>query len=86
MLQLPGDKGIELRSPRVFIAPPLATAALAVDTYATDELTYFVNKIQIGERSTPYSMASALADFEPGTVWLNQWTADDLQAKVGDDV
>ncbi|MDD9865610.1 MAG: ABC transporter permease [Verrucomicrobiales bacterium] len=86
LLQLPGDKGIELRSPRVFIDPPLAKAALAVDTNATEVLTYFVNKIQIGERSTPYSMASALADFEPGTVWLNQWTADDLQAKVGDDV
>ena len=86
LLQLPGNKGIELRSPRVFIDPPLAKAALAVDANATEVLTYFVNKIQIGERSTPYSMASALADFEPGTVWLNQWTADDLQAKVGDDV
>jgi len=86
LLQLPGDKGIELRSPRVFIDPPLAKAALAIDTNATQVLTYFVNKIQNGERSTPYSMASALADFEPGTVWLNQWTAEDLQAKVGDDV
>ena len=86
LLQLPGDKGIELRSPRVFIDPPRAKAALAVDTNASEVLTYFVNKIQIGERSTPYSMASALADFEPGTVWLNQWTADDLQAKIGDDV
>ncbi|MDP6794052.1 MAG: FtsX-like permease family protein [Verrucomicrobiota bacterium] len=86
LLQLPGDKGIELRSPRVFIDPPLAKAALAVDPNATEVLTYFVNKIQIGERSTPYSMASALADFEPGTVWLNQWAAEDLQAKVGDDV
>ena len=86
LLQLPDDKGIELRSPRVFIDPPLAKAAIAVDTNATEVLTYFVNKIQINERSTPYSMASALADFEPGTVWLNQWTADDLQAKLGDDV
>ena len=56
LLQLPGDKGIELRSPRVFIDPPLAKAALAVDTNATEVLTYFVNKIQIGERSTPYSI------------------------------
>ncbi len=86
LLQLPDDKGIELRSPRVFIDPPLAKAAIAVDTNATEVLTYFVNKIQIDKRSTPYSMASALADFEPGTVWLNQWTADDLQAKLGDDV
>ena len=86
LLQLPDGKGIELRSPRVFLDPPLAKAALEVSTEATEVLTYFVNKIQLGDKSTPYSMASALADFEPGSVWLNQWTADDLQAKVGDEV
>ncbi len=86
LLQLPDNKGIELRSPRVFLDPPLAQAAKAIDENTTEILTYFVNNIQIGDRSTPYSMASALADFEPGTVWLNKWTANDLQAKVGDDV
>ena len=86
LLQLPDGKGIELRSPRVFLDPPLVRAALEVSTEATEVLTYFVNKIQLGDKSTPYSMASALADFEPGSVWLNQWTADDLQAKVGDEV
>lgn len=86
LLQLPDGKGIELRSPRVFLDPPLARAALEVSTEATEVLTYFVNKIQLGDKSTPYSMASALTDFEPGTIWLNQWTADDLQAKVGDEV
>jgi len=84
--QLPGDNSIELRSPRVFLDPPLAKAALAADPDATEVLTYFVNKIRLGEKSTPYSMATALAGFEPGTVWLNQWTADDLQATVGDKV
>ena len=86
LLQLPNNKGIELRSPRVFLDPPLAQAARSIDGNTTEVLTYFVNNIQIGDRSTPYSMASALADFEPGTVWLNKWTADDLQAKIGDDV
>ncbi|MED5454106.1 MAG: ABC transporter permease, partial [Verrucomicrobiota bacterium] len=86
LLQLPDNKGIELRSPRVFLDAPLAEAARSIDGNITEVLTYFVNKIQIGDRSTPYSMASALADFEPGTVWLNKWTADDLQAKIGDDV
>ena len=86
LLQLPDNKGIELRSPRVFLDAPLAKAARSIDGNITEVLTYFVNKIQIGDRSTPYSMASALADFEPGTVWLNKWTADDLQAKIGDDV
>ena len=40
----PWRQGIELRSPRVFIDPPLAKAALAVDTNATEVLTYFVNR------------------------------------------
>ena len=86
LIQLPDGKGIELRSPRVFLDPPLAKAALTVDTNVTEVLTYFVNKIQLGDKSTPYSMATALADFDPDAVWLNQWTADDLQAKVGDEV
>ena len=86
LLQLPDSKGIELRSPRVFLDPPLTKAALSVNTNATEVLTYFVNKIQLGNKSTPYSMVTALADFEPDTVWLNQWTADDLQAEVGDEV
>jgi ABC-type antimicrobial peptide transport system permease subunit len=86
LLQLPNNKGIELRSPRVFLDEPLAQAARSIDENITEVLTYFVNNIQIGGRSTPYSMVSALADFEPGTVWLNKWTADDLQAKIGDDV
>ncbi|MDC0316391.1 FtsX-like permease family protein [Verrucomicrobia bacterium] len=86
LLQLPENKGIELRSPRVFLDGPLAQAARSIDGNITEVLTYFVNNIQIGGLSTPYSMVSALADFEPGTVWLNKWTADDLQAKIGDDV
>ena len=86
LLQLPDGKGIELRSPRVFLDPPLAKAAIGLSTNATEVLTYFVNKIQLGDKSTPYSMATALADFEPDSVWLNQWSADDLQAKVGDEV
>ena len=86
LLQLPDGKGIELRSPRVFLDPPLARAALEVSTEATEVLTYFVNKIQLGDNATPYSMVAALDGFAPGTIWLNQWTADDLQAKVGDEV
>ena len=86
LLQLPDGKGIELRSPRVFLDPPLARAALEVSTEATEVLTYFVNKIQLGDNATPYSMVAALDGFAPGTIWLNQWTADDLQARVGDEV
>ncbi|MBT3841072.1 MAG: ABC transporter permease, partial [Verrucomicrobia bacterium] len=86
LLELPGGNGIELRTPRIFLEPPLAEAARAVAPGAKPVLTYFVNKIQLGDKATPYSMVAALEGFAPGTIWLNQWTADDLQAKVGDEV
>jgi len=86
LLELPGGNGIELRTPRIFLEPPLAEAARAVAPGAKPVLTYFVNKIQLRDKATPYSMVAALEGFAPGTIWLNQWTADDLQAKVGDEV
>jgi ABC-type lipoprotein release transport system permease subunit len=86
LLELPGGNGIELRTPRIFLEPPLAEAARAVAPGARPVLTYFVNKIQLGDKVTPYSMVAALDGFAPGTIWLNQWTADDLQARVGDEV
>ncbi len=84
LIELPN--GIELRTPRIFLESPLAKAARAVDPDAKQVLTYFVNKLQLGDKSTPYSMVAALDGFAPGKIWLNQWTADDLQAKVGDEV
>ncbi len=59
-------------------------------------LTYLVNEIRHDDRVTPYSLVAALdldlvsqtAGFDPSLadsgVVLNQWTADDLQAEVGD--
>jgi len=62
-------------------------------------LTYLANRIQIGGREIPYSLVAAV---EPGVIesldgqaanppmtspiWLNQWAAEDLKAKVGDTV
>ncbi|MCH2384418.1 MAG: FtsX-like permease family protein [Pedosphaera sp.] len=84
LIELPN--GIELRTPRIFLESPLAKAARAVDPDAKQVLTYFVNKLQLGDKSTPYSMVAALDGFAPGKIWLNQWAADDLQAKVGDEI
>ena len=59
-------------------------------------LTYLVNEIRHGDRVTPYSLVAALdLDLVSQTagsdlsspnsgVVLNQWTADDLEAEVGD--
>ena len=86
LIELPDGNGIELRTPRIFLEPPLAKAARAVAPEAKPVLTYFVNKIQLGDKSIPYSMVAALDGFAPGKIWLNQWAADDLQAKVDDEV
>ena len=59
-------------------------------------LTYLVNEIRHGDRVTPYSLVAALdldlvsqtagsdLSSQNSGVVLNQWTADDLQAEVGD--
>lgn len=85
---------IELRSPRVFLEPPIVAAALATGTGASPSLTYFVNELKIGDRATPYSMVTAVspdripglfpAETKDNPIILNQWLADDLGAKVGD--
>lgn len=78
------EGGIELRSGRVFIAPPVAEALLRTFPDAQPIVTYFVNRIASGGRSTPYSFVSAagpprvpagLADDE---ALVNDWLAEDL--------
>ncbi|MBS3820490.1 MAG: ABC transporter permease [Phycisphaerae bacterium] len=92
--RLVGDR-IELRTGRVFLAPPLAGAAQEQSPPHGGVLTYLVNELASGERTTPYSMVSAL---ETGTLFaniipdeladdeivINDWLADDLDAAVGD--
>lgn len=85
---------IELRSPRVFLEPPISAAALAAGQGGAPTLTYFVNELRVGDRSTPYSMVTAVspenfpglfpAESRDNPIVLNQWLADDLGAKVGD--
>lgn len=88
--ELPAQKAVELRTNRVFLDPPVGHAANQASPDAEGVLTYFVNELRVGDRSTPYSTVSALetavvpkamADDE---VLINQWVADDLKAKVGD--
>ncbi len=88
---------LELRSRRVFIDPSLGEAALKADANAVGILTYFVNKIALGDKATPYSMVTAMDGSKevpspvlPGMtdrqIVVNQWLAEDLGAKVGDTV
>ncbi|HUR59205.1 MAG TPA: FtsX-like permease family protein [Opitutaceae bacterium] len=84
----------EITSDRVFIDPPLADA-IAKAVAAQPVLSYLVNEFRVGERATPYSIATATthaaapflpADLGPRDIVLNDWLARDLQASVGADV
>jgi len=89
---LPGLNTVELRTSRVFLDPPVAEAALKSATNATGVLTYFVNELRVGDRSTPYSMVTATgtpvvpADLRDDEIIINRWLADDLNAQPGDEI
>jgi ABC-type lipoprotein release transport system permease subunit len=104
--ELPDLRALELRSPRVFLEPALSDLLLHAGTNRLAAqirqrfpslrprgiLTYFVNELRAGERSTPYSMVTAAgpplvpAGLGDDEIVLTQWLADDLQARVGDDI
>ena len=83
------DGRAELQSDHVFIAPAIAEAAFRTAAGVSPVITYFVNRIESGGRTTPYSFASAagpprvpetLADSE---VLINDWLAEDLKVSPG---
>ena len=85
----------ELASERIFLDPEIVETVTRTLPAAQPAITYLVNELRIGDRTTPYSVATATnataapflpADLGPREVVLNQWLADDLQAKAGDDV
>lgn len=89
---LPDRPVVELRTSRVFLEPAVATAAVALSPAAEPILTYFVNALDHDQRSTPYSMVTAAdlpflpPDLGTNGLVLNQWTAEDLEARPGDEV
>ncbi|MHC4147729.1 MAG: ABC transporter permease, partial [Planctomycetota bacterium] len=91
------QKSIEMRSSRIFIDDSISTVATDAADGAVGILTYFVNELRVGERTTPYSTVAAVApadgrdslippDMLDGEILINQWLADDLQAKAGDSI
>jgi putative ABC transport system permease protein len=85
---------LEIRSTRIFISESLASAAVSAGDGAVGILTYFVNELRSGERTTPYSIVTAAgksadlglipSDMTDDKIVINQWLADDLEAQVGD--
>ena len=66
-----------LTTPRVFLDPDLQVTGEGV-------LTYFVNEIRHGDRATPYSFVTATGTNDG--IAINSWLADDLGARVGDEL
>ena len=84
---LPDSRTTELRSAQVFLDPVIEKAALALSSNATGVLSYFVNELRCGERTTPYSFITAVNHRQgDDEITLNTWLAEDLGAKPGDAV
>ncbi|MCP4901664.1 MAG: ABC transporter permease [bacterium] len=87
--ELPDELGLELQSERVFLSSEVACAAMAVDASAQAVLTYFVNALSAGDRSTPYSFVTGLetpsspSPFGVDEIVINEWLANDLGVGPG---
>jgi ABC-type lipoprotein release transport system permease subunit len=77
----PTPDGLEVRTGRIFIDPAIVHAIPGAQLF----LTYFVNELRDGQKTTPYSMVTATgAAMRDDEIVIDQWLADDLQAKPGD--
>ncbi len=84
---------MEVSTERVFMEPKVSETLQELLS-AQPILTYFVNEItrnsQLATRSsaTPYSFVSSVnyQQLQSNEIILNRWTADDLNAKVGDTI
>ncbi|MBN1466818.1 ABC transporter permease, partial [candidate division KSB1 bacterium] len=81
---------LECRSERVFLEPVIAHRLQREFPQAQPILTYFVNQLAVGRRTTPYSfVASAYpgkTEVGENEIIINEWLSDDLKTQVGDTV
>lgn len=90
LTDIPQRKIVELKSDRVFLDPAVADPSMDYGEGVLPILTYFVNEIRLGDRSTPYSFVSAPGPplipeaMKDDEILINAWLADDLGASAGD--
>jgi putative ABC transport system permease protein len=88
---VPGNS-LELSSRRVFLDHPLARNVLRSFPTARPILTFLVNQFRAGTNTTPYSMVTAAGapwtppEMRDDQILVNQWLADDLGVRPGDQV
>jgi len=79
---------IELKSERIFLEPPIATGISSTIKNPQKIFTYFINELHSNEKATPYSFVSGISDLDlkDDEIFINQWLANDLAAKSGDQI
>ena len=85
------SSALELRSDRIFIEPSISHRINNRFENAQPIFTYFVNQFALGDRYTPYSfVASATTidapDLKENDMIINAWLANDLNARVGENI
>ncbi len=79
---LPSALSVESNS--AVLSDALVDKVKQVDASAQPVFSYLANAIRIGGREVPYSLVTAMGD-RPG-LYLDDWAAKDLAAKIGDPV
>ncbi len=83
-------KSGELRSRTIFLDEGIASAAEAVSTNGTGVLTYLVNSMNAGGKTTPYAFVAGVeaapggGEIGAGEIVVTDWLADDLGVSTGD--
>ena len=82
---------VQLVSEEMVLPPVVGDAAVAVveERYPLMSwriLTHLANTIRVGDREIPYSTVVGIGEGDEDRLFLNQWAASDLNAKVGDRV
>ena len=90
----PQNNTIQLSTGRIFLDYPIVDVIKKIPSDKTKVLTYLVNEIRLKDRTTPYSMVSAIdpidrigkgiSNIKDDEIIINSWLADDLNAKIGD--
>jgi hypothetical protein len=87
---LPDRNVLSVESDSAMISDALAEKVKqAAGPNAHSIFSYLANSIRIGDRQIPYSLVAAVDTLpgnplQPDAIYLNEWAANDLSAKIGD--
>jgi len=83
---------LQLATPRIFLDEPIAHAVMQASTSGQPILTYLATLLCAGTNAAPYSMVTAArapwtpAGLRDDEIVVNQWLADDLHVKPGNEI